>query len=197
MSNLKALVIPNSTIDDLTLLGKCNNFHSLTELDLGGCVNLTARGLNGLTKLVTLKILSVVFLDVRYDCLCNLTLLECLDVSFVGMRDIKLFRLLSQLPNLKTVLHCGEALGDLVPQILRRYLNVEMSRLHERTSRHPLFLYCDSAIFRTKVLLAKNGLELRPYSVTLCPSLISLVYELQYSRLTIMNKASDRWSRMW
>ena len=77
MSHLNVLVIPNSTIDDVTLFGICNTFHSLTELDLGGCVNLTPRGLQGLNKLVNLKILSVAFLDVRYNCICDLTLLEC------------------------------------------------------------------------------------------------------------------------
>ena len=95
MSNLNVSVIPNSTIDDLTLLGK--NFHSLTELYLGGCVNLTPRGLQGLNKIVTLKILSVAFLDVRYDCLYDLTLLECLNVSLDSMRELELLLVLFQL----------------------------------------------------------------------------------------------------
>ena len=72
------------------------------------------------------------------------------------MRDIELFRLLSRLPNLETVLHCGETLGELVFQNLRFYLNIEMNRLHERTSKHTLYLYCDPAIYRKKANLAKN-----------------------------------------
>ena len=158
---------------------------------------MTPLGLLGLNKLVTLKILSVAFLDVRYECLSNLTLLEFLDASFVSMKDIELFRLLSRLPNLDTVLHCGEALSYLVSQTLRRYLNEEMVRLHDRTSKHPLYLYCDLAIFRAKSHSVKNGLVLRPYMITPEPSLISQVYELQYSRLKVMYKGTGRWSRFW